>query len=145
MVGREHEGLTPPTPGRSSAFRQQRVKDTAPEIALRRALTKRGLRYRLHRRLLQGSIRTADIVFPGQKVVVDVRGCFWHACPEHGRRGTVNGDWWDRKLEANARRDRDTEERLADQGWRVIVVWEHEDADEAASRIAIVVTARKKA
>src|SRR4051794_23260851 len=96
--------LTPPTPGRRSAFQQQRVKDTEPEMRLRRALTARGLRYRLHRSLLEDKRRTTDIVFGGPKVAVDVRGCFWHGCPDHCRRGKANSAWWDTKLATNIAR-----------------------------------------
>src|SRR5689334_16194694 len=118
------EPPTPPTRGRRSAFQQQRVKDTEPEMRLRRALTARGLRYRLHRPLLESRRRTTDIVFGPAKVAVDVRGCFWHGCPDHCRRGKANSEWWDTKLGANMARDDDTERRLTDAGWLVIVVWE---------------------
>ena len=53
-------------------------RDTAPELALRRVLHRRGLRYRVHRRPLPDLARQADIVFPGAKVAVFVDGCFWH-------------------------------------------------------------------
>ncbi len=124
-------------------MQQQRVKDTEPELRLRRALATRGLRYRLHRRLLEDSRRTTDIAFVGVKVAVDVRGCFWHGCPDHCRRGPVNSEWWSAKLEANIARDEDTERRLTEAGWLVIVVWEHDDPDEAAERIKTAVDARR--
>ncbi|MBZ5737519.1 DNA mismatch endonuclease Vsr [Nocardioides mangrovi] len=134
--------LTPPSPGRRSAMRQQRVKDTEPEMLLRRALTARGLRYRLHRRLLKDSRRTTDIAFGPARVAVDVRGCFWHGCPEHCRRGSANSEWWNAKLEANIARDEDTERRLTEAGWLVLVVWEHDDPKLAADRVAAAVRAR---
>lgn len=138
-------GLTPPTPGRRSAFQQQRVRDTAPEVALRRALTARGLHYRLHRPLLEDGRRTTDIVFGPSRVAVDVRGCFWHGCPEHCRRGKANSEWWNAKLEANVARDEDTTRRLTEAGWFVIIVWEHDHLEEAAERIHAAVQARRPA
>lgn len=117
-------------------MRLQRTKHTTPEILLRRSLHARGLRFRLHKRLLTDTRRTADIVFPGSRVVVDVRGCFWHGCPEHCRRGTANAVWWERKLRANIERDEDSERRLTEAGWHVVVVWEHEDVNDAADRVA---------
>lgn len=137
------EGLTPPSPGRRHALQQQRVKDTQPEILLRRALTARGLRYRLQRRLLEDKRRKTDIVFPGSRVAVDVRGCFWHGCPEHCRRGTANAAWWDAKLQGNMARDQETERRLEAAGWLVMVVWEHDDPEEAADRIKVAVDSRR--
>ena len=135
----------PPTnPGRQSAMQKQKTKDTAPEVALRRALRALGLTgYRKHVPLLDDRRRTVDLVFRGPKVAVDVRGCFWHGCPEHSRRGTANAEWWDNKLRSNVRRDKDTEQRLADAGWLVLVVWEHEEPAEAARRIAAAVDARR--
>lgn len=124
-------------------MQQQRVRNTEPEMLLRRALTARGLRYRLHRPLLEDRRRTTDIVFVGARVAVDVRGCFWHGCPDHCRRGSANADWWEAKLATNIARDEDTERRLTEAGWLVLVVWEHEDPDDAAERIGAAVEARR--
>ncbi|MFH7324856.1 very short patch repair endonuclease [Aeromicrobium sp. JJY06] len=136
---------SPTTPGRQSAMRQQKTKDTAPERALRVALRARGLvGYRKHYRALPDLRRTVDVAFVGARVAVDVRGCFWHGCPDHSRRGTANSAWWDEKLARNIERDRDTEQRLSESGWLVLVVWEHEDSDEAAERVSDVVKARRK-
>ena len=113
-------------------MRGQRRRDTAPELALRRALHRRGLRYRLHQRPLPGLRRTADIVFRAATTVVDVRGCYWHGCELHRSRPTANGAWWADKLARNVARDRDTEARLRDAGWEVVVVWEHDDPEVMA-------------
>lgn len=123
-------------------MRAQRRRDTAPELALRRELHRLGLRYRLHQRLLPDRRRTADIVFPGPRVVVDVRGCFWHACPKHAQVPASNKSWWREKLERNRSRDADTVDRLLAAGWQPVVVWEHEDPVRAASRIARLVRER---
>ena len=116
-------------------FQQQRTRDTRPEVELRRALHKLGLRYRLDRRLIPGSTRRADIVFPRQKLVVFVHGCFWHSCPTHATAPTANAEWWQVKLATNKARDEDTTAKLVELGWRVEVVWEHEPPSDAARRI----------
>jgi len=61
-------------------MRQVKGKDTAPELAVRRLLTRMGLRYRLHRADLPGK---PDIVMPGRRLAIFVHGCFWHGhdCP----------------------------------------------------------------
>src|SRR5579875_2994608 len=59
----------------------QRTRDTAPELAIRRLLHARGLRYRVDVSPLPGLRRRADIVFGPAKVAVFVDGCFWHGCP----------------------------------------------------------------
>jgi len=119
-------------------MQRQRVRDTSAEVALRRHLHARGLRYRVHQRPLPELRRTADVVFRRQRVAVFVDGCFWHGCPEHGRREhRVNGWYWPAKIERNRRRDAETTELLEAAGWRVVRVWEHEPADEAADRVQV--------
>lgn len=55
----------------------QRRSDTEPEIALRRELHHRGLRYRINMLLpLKGVRRRADVVFTGRKIAVFVDGCY---------------------------------------------------------------------
>jgi DNA mismatch endonuclease, patch repair protein len=63
-----------------------------------------------------------------------VHGCFWHACGIcQLPKPRANAEFWHDKLEANARRDAAVERELADLGWTVKVVWEHElRADLAA-------------
>jgi DNA mismatch endonuclease (patch repair protein) len=125
-------------------MRKQKTKDTEPEKALRRALRARGLGgYRKHVQVLPDVRRTVDLVFRSARVVVDVRGCFWHGCPAHARRGTANAAWWDQKLAGNVERDADTERRLIEAGWHLVIVWEHEDAEEAAERVSVVVRERR--
>jgi DNA mismatch endonuclease (patch repair protein) len=111
-------------------------KDTGPEVALRRALHARGLRFFVHRRPLSDLRRTADVVFPTAKVAVFVDGCFWHGCPSHGRREhRTNGWYWPEKIEQNRLRDEDTNAQLTRAGWKVVRVWEHEQPAHAAENI----------
>jgi DNA mismatch endonuclease (patch repair protein) len=56
---------------------RQRRSDTVPEVALRRELHRRGLRYRVDCALpLKEVRRRADIVFTARKVAVFVDGCY---------------------------------------------------------------------
>lgn len=134
----DHEPALTPAPASASVrarMREQRRRDTAPELALRRELHRRGRRYRVDRAPLPGLRRRADLVFPTARVAVFVDGCFWHCCPVHGTRPKNNAGWWAAKLDTNVARDRDTDTRLADAGWRVVRVWEHEDAVTAADTV----------
>jgi DNA mismatch endonuclease (patch repair protein) len=72
-----------------------------------------------------------------------VDGCFWHGCPEHGREAKKNAAWWHAKIEANRRRDEDTDSLLHQAGWLVVRVWEHEDSAEAAERVAAALRERR--
>jgi DNA mismatch endonuclease, patch repair protein len=123
-------------------LQRQPRQDTHPELELRRALHRRGLRYRIERQLLPNTRRRVDIVFPAQCVAVFVDGCFWHSCPEHRTVPKNNRKWWESKLQANVERDRDTDRRLIGAGWLVIRVWEHETPDAAADRIESAVRSR---
>ena len=67
-----------------------------------------------------------DFVFPKVKVAVFVDGCFWHGCQTHSTLPANNRPFWQRKLEANKRRDRLVNRTLRRQGWQVLRVWEHE-------------------
>lgn len=121
----------------------QARKDTTPELALRSALHRRGLRFRVHRRPLPGLRREADLVFPQARVAVFVDGCFWHGCPAHASWPKSNAEWWRIKLNGNRARDAETDARLAEGGWLSVRVWEHEPTGEAADRIARAVTRRR--
>ncbi len=120
----------------------QARRDTKPELAVRRAVWHRGLRYRVDDAPLPGMRRRADMVFRRARVAVYVDGCFWHSCPEHATIPKANRDWWVDKLETNVRRDRDTDERLETAGWTVVRIWEHEDPNVAADRVETAVRPR---
>lgn len=67
-----------------------------------------------------------DFTFYGQRVAVFIDGCFWHRCPKHSNVPTSNRQFWQRKLEANAARDRLVTRTLRRGGWRVVRIWEHD-------------------
>lgn len=138
-----HQRLSRSPPASSAVVRRRmqatRRRDTPKELALRRALYRRGLRYRVDAAPIAGTRRRADVVFATARVAVFVHGCFWHSCPEHATSPKANAGWWRSKLDANQRRDEDTRRRLEELGWRVIEVWEHEDSETAADRVIAVV------
>ena len=113
-----------------------RAEDTRPEVAVRSAVHALGLRFRKHVAPLRGLRCRADLVFTSQRVAVFVDGCFWHGCPEHGVSPTTNSSYWQAKLGGNVDRDRRNDAVLADAGWTVVRVWEHEESQAAALRIA---------
>ncbi len=119
------------------------VKDTPAELAIRRLLHARGLRYRVDARPDPDLPRKADIVFTRARVAVFIDGCFWHDCPSHGSTPKANAAWWRQKLRANVTRDRDTGERLRAAGWAVVRVWEHENPEGAVQQIIETVKKRQ--
>ncbi len=110
--------------------------DTGPELRLRRALWKRGWRYRLKTKL-PGK---PDMVFVSQRVAIFVDGCFWHGCPKHGVSPKTNQKFWEEKLRANLMRDREVGASLREAGWTVIRFWEHDVND----RLGLIVAMAEK-
>lgn len=107
-------------------------RDSVPELALRRALHARGMRFTVHRRDLPG---TPDVVLSRARLAIFVDGCFWHGCPEHCVMPKNNRDWWATKLESNRQRDAAKDLRLESLGWTPVHVWEHESVDGAAAAV----------
>ncbi|MFJ7212842.1 very short patch repair endonuclease [Amycolatopsis sp. NPDC098790] len=98
-------------------MRRTRRAGTGPEIALRRALHRRGLRFVVDQPVPGGNRRRRDdILLRGARIAVFVDGCFWHSCPEHGHLPIANRSWWRLKLRGIARRDRDTDAVLTAMG-----------------------------
>ena len=120
-------------PERSAQMSLIRARDTKPELIVRRALHKSGLRYRLHARDLPGR---PDIVFRKHRIAVFVHGCFWHQHPDPScriaRLPKSNLEYWMPKLERNVTRDAEQLSELEAGGWRVLVVWECETKDQEA-------------
>ena len=113
---------------RSENMSRIRGKDTGPEMMVRRAFWKAGLRYRLHDKRLPGS---PDLVFPGRRIAVFVHGCFWH-CHDGCRNFRIpktRTEWWAEKLALNTARDAKVRAELEASGWYVYVIWECETAD----------------
>jgi DNA mismatch endonuclease (patch repair protein) len=123
--------------GRHLAGRKK--ANTTPELQLRKALHAAGGRFRLHRQIAKGC--TPDIVFPGRRIAIFVDGCFWHGCPEHGRKSPwtgPNAELWQEKMRRNAERDQRSTHLADEQGWAVVRVWEcavREDAQSIAAGI----------
>lgn len=99
-----------------------RGKNTKPELLVRKALHKRGFRYRLHCTGLPGK---PDLCFPKHRAVIFVHGCFWHGHDCHlFKWPSTRPDFWRAKIARNREADATSREKLLAEGWRVGVVWE---------------------
>jgi DNA mismatch endonuclease (patch repair protein) len=123
------------SPANRASMRANKSRDTKPELALRRAVHARGMRYRVGMRPVASLRRTADIVFTKAHVAVFLDGCFWHGCPQHHTVAKTNAAFWAEKVRRHRERDAETDRLLAQNGWKVVRVWEHDDPVEAAERI----------
>lgn len=121
---------------RSRLMARVRGKNTAPEIAVRRAAHAAGFRFRLHRRDLPG---TPDLVFPKFRAAIFVHGYFWHwhGCSK-GREPKSRQEYWLPKIAANRVRDSVKQMQLEAAGWRTMTIWQCEigPADALGARIA---------
>ena len=126
-----------PSSTRASAFgRGNRSRNTTPELLLRRALWRAGVRYRLNG---HGLVGRPDIVVTGSRTAVFCDGDLWHGRDWPRRKMKLergaNAAYWVRKIERNMQRDREVNQRLKAAGWRVIRVWEG-DVNKDPTRIA---------
>jgi DNA mismatch endonuclease (patch repair protein) len=117
-------------------------KDTRPEIALRKALWRKGLRYRVNHKKLPGK---PDIVFIKAKLAIFCDGDYWH-----GHNWAVRGlgsldeelsnysEFWANKIRQNMKRDQEVNEQLKDMDWTVMRVWESDintNIEECVARV----------
>src|SRR6516165_9974111 len=119
-------------------MRAIRRTDTKPELALRSALHRED--YRLD--LDAGARVRPDIAFTARRVAVFVDGCFWHACPQHGRNPSVNEWYWAPKLRRTVERDRAADAALTAEGWLVVRIWEHVPLADALAAVTAALAAR---
>lgn len=125
-----------------------RSKNSKAELAVRRELHRRGIRYRVHASDVTGR---PDIAWRGRRVAVFIDGDFWHGnawrlrgFPSLGDLFPTKRDWWVAKIEANQRRDAEVTERLTAEGWAVLRFWESDvlaDADAVADLIEAAIRA----
>lgn len=117
------------TTSRSASLSGRRSRNTAPELALRSALHRLGLRFRVHVKIPPSRL-TVDILLPRHRLAVQIYGCFWHrhGCAVGGGRAPQgpNAPAWSAKI----LRVKEAEQRgtalLMRAGFRVLVVWECE-------------------
>ena len=116
---------------RSANMRAVRSRDTKPEIRVRQIAHRLGYRFRLHRHDLPGK---PDLAFPSRKKAIFVHGCFWHQhdCRLGQKQPSTNRDYWLPKLARNVERDAENQTRLAQLGWKALIVWECEIKNTSA-------------
>lgn len=116
---------------RSKRMSLVRNKNSKAEMLVRRIVRDLGYGYRLHRRDIPGC---PDLAFIGRKKAIFVHGCFWHrheGCPNN-RLPKSRVDFWHKKLEQNAFRDKQNQQKLTDLKWRYLIVWECEIKDKTS-------------
>jgi DNA mismatch endonuclease (patch repair protein) len=141
-------GLVAASKHASTAARGASAKtNTRCEIALRRELWRRGLRYRLHVGGLPGR---PDVVFPIQRVAVFCDGDFWHGRDLEKRLAKLaaghNAVYWVAKVRRNVERDHQNTRSLEAAGWIVLRFWETDvrrRPEDAADQVAAALSTER--
>lgn len=138
------DDLTPEQ--RKKNMRAIRSKDTTIELALRKALWQRGIRYRKN---YKGLIGKPDIVITKYRIAVFCDSDFWHGYDWENRKARIksNQNYWIPKIERNMKRDREVTAALVERGWIVLRFWEHtirKELEECVDDIQEAVDVRKE-
>src|SRR5476651_1627592 len=113
------------TKQRSKLMAKIKAKHTIPEVLLRKALWKAGIRYRIHNKKLPGK---PDIVVNKYKLIIFVDGEFWHGrdWAQKNQRIKANRDFWIPKIERNMQRDQSNNQKLEAMGFKVFRFWDND-------------------
>lgn len=108
---------------RSFNMSRIRGKNTKPEIMVRKFLFNKGFRYRINVRNLPGK---PDIVLKKYRTAIFIHGCFWHGHEGHPCFiiPKTRTEWWTKKIRKNKERDQKAHEKLRQEGWAVMTIWE---------------------
>jgi DNA mismatch endonuclease, patch repair protein len=99
-----------------------RGKDTKPELIIRKALFRKGFRYKLHDKSLPGK---PDLVLPKYDAVIFINGCFWHQHNCHlFKWPSTRPQFWKSKINRNKEVDRRNYKQLKKDGWWILTIWE---------------------
>ncbi|MFI0429858.1 very short patch repair endonuclease [Mariniflexile sp. HMF6888] len=97
-------------------------KNTKPEMLFRKALWRKGVRYRVNNRKLPGK---PDVSIKKHKLAVFIDGEFWHGFNWNERKETIqsNRGFWIPKIERNMQRDKEVNQQLIEMGYTVFRFW----------------------
>jgi DNA mismatch endonuclease Vsr len=99
-----------------------RASGSKIETALAKALFAQGLRYRKNDRTVFGK---PDLTFKKYKLAVFVDSEFWHGKDWETKKfdHKSNQEFWLAKIERNIERDNEVNEKLIEEGWKVLRFW----------------------
>lgn len=123
-----------------------KCKDTSIELALRKALWHKGVRYRKNYKQLIGK---PDIVLTKYRIAIFCDSDYWHGYDWENRSKRIksNRDYWIPKIERNMERDKEVSAELESDGWRVIRLWEWQikkHLDECVNMVMQAVSERSE-
>jgi DNA mismatch endonuclease, patch repair protein len=125
---------------RSRLMGRVRQRNTKPELAVRSALHRLGLRFTVNGPLNKRLPGRPDIVLPRYRLAVFVHGCFWHrhaGCPRTTT-PTTHAEFWREKFAANTVRDARAVAALKSLDWRSVIIWECDAEAGGASLMTLL-------
>jgi len=128
---------------RSMTMSRIRSKWTGQEKKVHNYLKGHKIKHRMHPKI-DGS---PDILLKDTNTAVFLHGCFWHKCPKCFREPKTNRSYWLPKIENNVKRDEKNVDTLKTNGYRVIIIWEHQikkDWDKTLRSLCKYGTTNKK-
>lgn len=112
---------------RSEIMRAVKSKDSEIEVAFRKALWKKGFRYRKNSTKYFGK---PDLVLKKYKTIIFIDSCFWHGCEAHCRMPKTRREYWVAKIDRNKARDDEVNSHYKKTGWKLFRIWEHQILNE---------------
>lgn len=101
-----------------------RSKDTSIELILRKALWKKGIRYRKHFEGLPGK---PDIAITKYRIAIFCDGEFFHGKDwdklQLKLKNSNNSEYWTKKIRRNIERDQEVEKAIRFEDWIVLRFW----------------------
>jgi DNA mismatch endonuclease Vsr len=97
-------------------------KNSKIEILLAKTLWRKGHRYRKNDKTVYGN---PDITFKKHKIAIFVDSEFWHGNDWEKRKHDhkSNQEFWFKKIERNIERDKEVNEYLRKNNWKVLRFW----------------------
>lgn len=122
---------------RSENMARVKSKNSSFELLLRRELWSRGLRYRTNDKTVFGK---PDIVFKGKKIAVFIDSEFWHGKDfiENKNIPKTNSSFWIKKLKRNIERDKEVNDFLTANGWKIIRIWSKDLIKNTSSFVDLI-------
>jgi DNA mismatch endonuclease, patch repair protein len=107
---------------RSKCMSNIRSKWTLQEKKLHNYLKGNKIKHKMHPKLTGNP----DILLVNSNTLIFLHGCFWHKCPKCYKQPKTKKKYWIPKIENNVKRDRKNQRLLKKEGYKVIIIWEHE-------------------
>jgi len=113
-----------------------RSKNTKIELMVFKDLRKRKIYFQKHYSKAPGN---PDVALPQKKKAIFINSDFWHGYRFKKWQNKIPREYWQDKIKKNIKRDKRNIRKLKNDGWKILIVWEHElkkKPEKSLNRIA---------